>query len=308
MSRDKAAPYISGITYATIFGFSFMVTKNALDHIQPFHFLGLRFLLAALLMTLLIVLKIVKVNYKGKNIKPLLLLSLLQPISYFIGEIYGVKHISSSQAGMMIALIPIVVVVFSILFLKEYINIKQAICIVLSVAGVLLMGIMQTDTSGVESNAIGFFFILFAVIAGAGFSVTSRKLSLNYNPFELTYVMMLVGAVIFNVLGVIQFTSVNNLSEYFNPIRDLNVTKALLYLSLLSSIVAFGLMNFTLSKIPAARASLFANLTTVISVVAGVVFRDEPFFWYHFLSGIMILTGVIGVNRFAHKTIVEVQK
>ncbi len=306
MSKENA-PYLAGITYATIFGFSFMVTKNALDHIQTFHFLGLRFALAALLMTLLILLKVVKVDYKGKSLKPILLLSLLQPISYFIGEIYGVKHITSSQAGMMIALIPIVVTVFSMIFLKEFINIKQGICVFISVAGVFLMALMQSEANATETNMIGYLFILIAVFAGGGFSVTSRKLSLNYKPFELTYIMMIVGAIAFNILGLIQFSVSNSIFDYLTPLTDVNVIQALLYLSLLSSIVAFGLMNYTLSKIPAARASLFANLVTVISIVAGVVFRNEPFFWYHFLAGIMILSGVIGVNRFAKKAIVEVE-
>lgn len=277
-----------------------MVTKNVLDHIKPFHFLGLRFLIAALLMTLLIQLKIVKVNYKNKSIKPILFLSLLQPITYFTGEIYGVKNITSSQAGMMIALIPIFVTIFSAIFLKEYVNFKQVICIISSVAGVLIITLMQSGVNG-DSKLIGYVFIMGAVLAGAGFSVSSRKLSINYKPFELTYIMMIVGAIFFNILGISQVGA----SNYFEPFMDTNVITALLYLAFLSSIIAFGLLNYTLSKIPAARASLFANLTTIISIVAGVVFRGEPFYWFHFIGGLMIILGVIGVNKFARKTTVK---
>jgi len=296
-------PYFSGLIYASIFGLSFMVTKNVLDYIAPFHFLGLRFLAAALLMSLLILLKIVKVDYKNKSIKPILMLSLLQPVAYFTGEIYGIKNITSSQAGMMIALIPIFVTILSSVVLKEYVNYKQLFCIISSVSGVILITFMQSGVNG-ESKLIGYVFILAAVLAGAGFSVSSRKLSINYKPFELTYIMMIVGAIFFNILGLTQV----GVEGYFSPLADINVLKALLYLAFLSSIIAFGLMNYTLSKIPAARAALFANLTTIISILAGIIFRGEPFFWFHFLGGAMILFGVIGVNRFASKKTIKYSK
>ncbi len=293
-------PYLSGLIYASIFGLSFMVTKNVLNFIEPFHFLGLRFLAATILMSLLIFFKVIKVDYKKKSIKPILMLSILQPVIYFTGEIYGVKNITSSQAGMMIALIPIFVTILSAIILKEYVNFRQLICIICSVLGVMLITIMQSGVNG-ESKLIGYFFILAAVLAGAGFSVSSRKLSVDYKPFELTYIMMIVGAVFFNILGVSQV----GFETYFLPLSNIDVLQALIYLAFLSSIIAFGLMNYTLSKIPAARAALFANLTTIISIIAGVVLRGEPFFWFHLIGGSMILFGVIGVNRFANKKTVD---
>ncbi|HAA80455.1 MAG TPA: EamA family transporter, partial [Thermoanaerobacter sp.] len=66
----------------------------------------------------------------------------------------------------------------------------------------------------------------------------------------------------------------------------------------LSSVVAYFLNNYALSKLPASQASVFANLTTVISIIAGITIRHETFYWYHVIGAIMILIGVWGTNYF----------
>ena len=305
--NQTVLPYLSGLAYATIFGCSFLVTKNVLAFVDPFHFLGLRFLFAVSLMSLLILLKIVKVNYRNKNIKSVVILGLFQPLLYFTCETLGVQRVSSSQVGMMIALIPIFVAIFSVIFLKEYLTKLQMVCIALSVSGVLFIVSMQGNGGG-TTNYLGYVFLFGAVLSAATFNVSSRKLSKQFSPLELTYIMMWVGTVSFNILGYIQYRQLGKYSSYFAPLFNVDVIPAFIYLAFLSSIVAFALVNFTLSQLPAARASLFANLVTVISIIAGVVFRNESFMWYHFVGCCMILGGVWGVNHFTKKVIKKDQQ
>lgn len=54
-----------------------------------------------------------------------------------------------------------------------------------------------------------------------------------------------------------------------------------------------------LSKIEASRSAVFTNLTPIVAVIAGVVFRDEPFYWFQAVGGVMILIGVWGTNYFS---------
>jgi drug/metabolite transporter (DMT)-like permease len=53
---------------------------------------------------------------------------------------------------------------------------------------------------------------------------------------------------------------------------------------------------------------VFSNLTTVISIIAGVFVRHEAFHWYQILGGIMIILGVWGTNRYKPQQEVPVQK
>jgi drug/metabolite transporter (DMT)-like permease len=53
-----------------------------------------------------------------------------------------------------------------------------------------------------------------------------------------------------------------------------------------------------LSKLSVARTAPFTNLITVVSVLAGVLFRGEPFSWYVGIGVAFIIFGVWGTNFF----------
>jgi drug/metabolite transporter (DMT)-like permease len=47
---------------------------------------------------------------------------------------------------------------------------------------------------------------------------------------------------------------------------------------------------------PPINATIFGNLSTAISIVAGVVFLNESLKYYHIICSILIIIGVIGVS------------
>ncbi|HHW58260.1 MAG TPA: DMT family transporter [Clostridia bacterium] len=291
-------PYLAGVGMASIFGFSFMFTSMGLDVASPLELISYRFLLAASLITLLWLFGIIKINYKGKNIGPLLLLSLAEPVIYFIFETYGVKYTSSSLSGLMIALIPVAVTVLAVVFLKERPSLYQLLFILLSVTGVVFI-IFMTGIESRNTSIMGFLFLLGAVLSAAFYSILARKSSLEFSPIEITFVMMWLGAIAFNILNLTEkIIKGYSITQYFHNLTNYKVLIPVLYLGILSSIVAYFLNNYALSKLPASQASVFANLTTVISVIAGITIRREAFYWYHIIGAIMILIGVWGTNYF----------
>lgn len=290
-------PYLAGVGFATIFGFSFLFTKVALDHVDPLRLIGFRFTLAALVISALALLKIIKVSLRGKDLKPLLWVAFFQPIAYFLFETSGINRTSSSQAGMMIALIPIVVAILSSVVLKEQVQGRQWLFIVTSVAGVAFIALRQ-DAQGTGAGLTGSLLLLGAVFSAALFNIASRKSSQEFNAFEITFVMMWIGAVVFTSAALINHVRMGTIGSYFSVLAMPQVIGALIYLGVLSSVVAFVLVNYSLSQIPASQSAVFANLTTVVSIIAGVAFRGEPFQWTNLFGAAMILVGVWGTNYF----------
>lgn len=309
--KREYLPMIAGLAVATIFGFSFLFTKQALEGINPFHLLGFRFAVAFILLTILRFLGIIKVDVKGKRLNLLLLLALFQPVIYFICETTGIKLTSASEAGMMVALIPVAVTILGALFLKEIPTKKQFVFIITSVFGVLFIIIMKSNPE-VEGQLTGIFILLGAVISAGIYNILSRKSSLQYRPVEITYIMMLIGAIVFNLIATVQHIIEGNLHNYLQPLSNSSILIAIGYLGILSSVLAFFLLNFMLSEIEASRAAVFTNLTPVIAVIAGVVFRNESFYWFHAVGGFLILIGVWGTNYYGvvelEKTTVEAYK
>jgi drug/metabolite transporter (DMT)-like permease len=294
----KYLPYGSGILMACIFGFSFLFSKNAIESIGVFELLFIRFLTAFVLMSVLIAVRIIKVDYRGKNLKPILIVAVWQPIVYFLSENSGLKYTTSSIAGVMIACIPVLVAILGTFILKEKPNKRQVISIIVSIAGVLLLLLLGggLNTSG---QLKGIIFLSGAVISGAMYNIFSRKASKLFTPTEITYVMMCVGTIAFGIIFVLDGV----INSHFSTIKVLNFNTiiAILYLGVLSSVGAFLLANYTLSKLPAAQTSVFANLVTVVAVIAGVFFRNEAFGVYQLVGSIMIIAGVFGTNYFTKK-------
>src|SRR5674476_356644 len=85
-----------------IFGLSFLFIKIALESLSPLALISYRFTLAAIVLTLLVAFRIIKVDFKGKPLKMLALLSLFEPILYFIFETIGINLTSSSEAALTI--------------------------------------------------------------------------------------------------------------------------------------------------------------------------------------------------------------
>jgi drug/metabolite transporter (DMT)-like permease len=290
----------AGLMVSVIFGFSFLFTKEALDSIQPFHLLGFRFACAALSLTILKFLGLIKIDFKAKKINILLILALFQPVAYFIFETLGLKLSTASEAGMMIALIPVVVAILAAVFLGEVPSNKQLLCIITSVLGVLFIIVMKSNTQ-FSKQATGLFLLLGAVFSAGIYNILSRKSSLEFSSVEITYIMMMIGAVAFNGVSLVRHYLNNQLSSYFVPLANIDILMAVLYLGVLSSVMAFLMVNFMLAKLEAYKSAVFTNLTTIISVLAGVLLRGEPFYWFHLLGGLLIILGVWGTNYYGNQ-------
>jgi drug/metabolite transporter (DMT)-like permease len=112
--------------------------------------------------------------------------------------------------------------------------------------------------------------------------------------------MMLTGAVVLNVIYLMELLIQDNLSAYFG-LLSLNAIGPLLYLGIVASIGGFFLVNTSLSKLPAHVSSVYANLATVVSVIAGVLVLQESISWFHYVGALMIISGVYGTARFRRK-------
>lgn len=111
-------PDIAAITGNTLWGFSLLLSKTALNYAPTSILLSMRFIIAFLLMNLILLFKIERISLKGKNILPVLLLA-LNDVAYFYCESYGIALTNSMFTGVVLSLIPILAMGLSALFFKR---------------------------------------------------------------------------------------------------------------------------------------------------------------------------------------------
>jgi len=289
-------PHLAGISFSIIFGFSFMFSKILMENITPMGVIAYRFLVAFLFFELLRLTKIIRIRIQFKDALPILIVALFQPVMYFIFETYGLNQTTSAEAGLMIALIPIFVSIFSTIILKEKPKVLQVLFILVSFLGVIIIQIFKPDVQ-FERSIMGIVLLLLAVVSAALFNIASRNASKTHKPHETTYFMMFAGMVTFNIIYVVQLFIKNEPHRYFDNLLSIDIVIPILYLGIIASILGFFLVNYSLSKLPAHVSSIYSNIATIVSVLAGYFFLNEALGIHHVIGGLLIIIGIYGTAR-----------
>lgn len=297
----------ASLAATTLFGLSFLFLKVALgaNGGRVFDLLSYRFILAALIVLGLWKARVIRLDYALKGIKPLLPLCLLNPVLYFILETLGVNRVASSEAGMMLSILPVSTTIFGIVFLKERVTARQILFALVSISGIVLINIYGY-VPGASSN-LGRFLLLLCVLTASSYGTYSRKLSVRYTPIERTAAMILTGSVFFTGLALLANLRDGSMGVYFANLGNPRVVLPVFYLSIGCSIGAFGLSNYAITHLPISRNAVMGNFSPVVSITAGTLILQEPLYWYHILGSSIILCGVIGTTLLRPKAVPAVQ-
>lgn len=303
MSDERKSMLAAGVAYC-IFGLSYLFSKMALNITEPMILLCVRFSVTFIVLNILVCTRVLKLHLKGKNLTGPILLGILQPVLYFVFENYGLKYTTTSFTGIVSSISPIFTAIMGVIFLREKPNFRQWICIGLSIAGVLMVSL---GSGGGENTIAGCVCLLIAYLLGSFYSILVRKLSDEFSPVELTYVMFMVGFAFFLAMAFIQHRS-ETIPMITSALSHRKFIASVLYLGAAASIGAYMLANYALSRLPVTRATIFNSFSTIVSVSSGVILMHDPFTVTSAIAFAMILFGVFGVNRFANSEPTETQK
>lgn len=170
-----AAALCTGVAGNVIWGSSYLFTRIAQNESSPMVQLAWRFVLAFLLLNLMILFGWEKLRLRGKKLRPLLLLTVTEPL-YFFCESYGIYYSNSTFSGVMLAIVPIIAMGLGALILKEYPTGKQVLLCLLPVAGVVLVTIAGSRMGAVQP--LGVLLVLGACLFAAFYRVYTWHLSL----------------------------------------------------------------------------------------------------------------------------------
>ena len=288
---------VKAVLYAAlgniIWGFSFLFTKTGLAVApNPNVMLAHRFILSTLFMGIPLLLGKKKISFKGKNWKPVVLLLLMQSC-YFLFETYGILYTNATIAGLVLAVVPVVTIGTGALFLREYPTRRQALFCILPVAGVIIMTVSGKELGVV--TPLGIIFLLLTMLVSAAFKTANRKAAQEFSSFERTFLVLVNSAVVFSLVGM---GSVDwNVAAFAAPLLQGKYLFSVLCLSLLCSIVANLLVNYASGHMSVFKLSSFGSLSTLCSMVAGVLFLREPVSISLLLGAVLILVGIRQVTK-----------
>lgn len=222
---------------------------------------------------------------RGRDLLYLALMLLCEPCLYFLFEAKAVQNTTASQAGMITAMLPLMVAVGAAVFLRERISRRTLIGFFIAIFGVCLLSMGGEPSSEAPRPALGNFLELVAMMCATGYTLLLKKLTERYHPFFLTALQAFAGTIFY--LPVMVLTA-SPLPAEFVPVPALSVV----YLGIAVTMGAYGLYNFGVSRIPASQASAFVNLIPVFTVILGWMVLNESFAVIQYPAVLLVFVGV----------------
>ena len=303
-------PYILAFFKYVIYGSSVFFTSELEESCDVLDILALRFLMSFAFMWLLKVTGILKIkvgvkdfvkkNPRSPFIKSLVLAALFEPVLYMFFETLGISMTTNVTTAVIISLAPIFSCIAEVVFLKESCSTLQKIFLGVGIVGVIYIAVMTSTKDGNDS-IIGILCLVGAITAGALFAVFSRKSSKAFVPMEITYVSAALGALIFNSVNVVRHIVRGDILSYFSPYFSVQNIIGFAFLGIVSAVLATGINNFCLSKMQVSTMAAFSGISTLVTIVIGVIFRDETLYYYHYVGLSLILVRMIGVSAISIK-------
>lgn len=271
-------------------GLSFIGTKIALTSFTPFVYVFLRFSLASVIFLALLL-------YRGfpklsvSDHKKLFLTALFEPGLYFTFETLGLTYTSASKASVIISMVPIAVLLLARLVLKEKINGKSLLGIILSITGIVILVIGDPKfTMSLAGSMIGDLLILGAVVSAAFYMVLARDLSQRLTSVQITSFQMFYGTFFFAPLFMLNAGSIQWAQVSLQSIG------ALVFLAIFSSVLAFLFYNYALSQIPASRAAIYLNGIPVVTAIGAWTILGERLNLLQGAGALLVVTAVMLAN------------
>jgi drug/metabolite transporter (DMT)-like permease len=290
------------------FGLSFAATKVALRGFNPFLLATTRFVCAGLILLVIWLLRGQRERLTRADLRRLALLGLVSLTVYFAFETTGIARTTASAASILIATIPIFVSVLSAVFLRERIAAGQWAGVLVSVVGVVALVILGGEVKG--GSLFGNLLVLAAAFSAAVYEIMARRLFVGpaappegavegadeaprglRSPLAVTAFQNLFGALFMAPLAVGEVL----LAGVRRPTPAAGLGAG--YLILFCSVLAYLLLNFGLSRVPASKASTFTNLTPVVAVAGAYLLLGERFTRWQAAAAVVVVAGVWLANR-----------
>ena len=196
MKIKSILPILSILVAVFLWGSSFSAMRIVLQDLNPFAVMFCR-LFTAFIFIIPISIKMFPKSYQKGDWKFLLPMVLFQPCLYFLFESNALTFTTSSQAGIISACLPLMVAVAAWFFLAETINIKIIFGLILSVLGVVLLTIFQSEQTNAPHPILGNLLEVGAMASACANIILIKKLSTRYDTWSLTGMQVVAGTIFF---------------------------------------------------------------------------------------------------------------
>lgn len=284
MEQSTLRAHLALLLAMVLWGSSFIALKVAVSEAPPMIVVFLRMTVGATAFLVMWPWLRHGWHYQAGDWKYLAGMALFEPCLYFLFEAQALTYTSAGQAGMVTAMLPLMVAVAAFFFLGERNTLRQWAGFGIAVCGVIWMSATGEDTEQAPNALLGNFLEFLAMCTAVGYTLLVKHLTKRYSAFVLTALQSFVGSVFFLpwALG----------SQWPEQISMLAMG-TIIYLGLVVTLGAYGLYNYSLAHVKASTAAGYTNLLPALSLIFSMILLGERLTGGQWIAIGVIFLGVI---------------
>jgi len=297
MNKLRIEPLVAGYLFAimatVIWSGNFIVARDLNQSVPPVSLAFFRWLVAVVVLfpfafrSLLAEWACVRENLAYLAITAFLGVTVFNTLIYFGGQTTSALNLSLISITS-----PIFIIILARLFLGELLTVYKGAGIIIVVTGVVLL-----ITGGKPSSLLSLSFVigdLWTLISAVVWAVYSiliirKPRGLNLWAFQLSTFML-------GLIFLLPFFVWERLVVQ-PAVFDAGAIYSILYLGIFASIFSFALWNQAILIIGAPKAGMVYYTLPLFSGVLAWFFLGEAIGMLHFISGLLIVSGILTANR-----------
>ncbi|CAN7392876.1 DMT family transporter [Phenylobacterium sp. LjRoot225] len=264
-----------------------IVGRAVRDQVPPFTFALLRWTGAFLVLAPFVLRRAIAERAEILRAwRPILLLGLIGVAGFNAFLYSGLRHTTATNALLMQAAIPAVVLAADFLLFRARPRGLEVIGVLFSMAGVALI-VLRGDIAAIGDARLnsGDLLVLAGVVCWATYtSLLRRRPALH--PLNFLLATFAVGIVAMAPLAAGEW------SEARHIVWTAPVVLAVAYVAILPSVVAYALFNAAVAQLGAGPAGQAINLLPVFGAGIAAATLGEPLHPYHLAGMALVLTGI----------------
>lgn len=289
--------YLQLILTMFLWGLAWPVGRLLASSLPPVSIAVLRYAIVIPILFVILRLKGTRLTIRRQWIANLVAMGLLSTTLYQAFFLFGVKYAAASDDSLVIGVGPVLIAVLASFVLNEPLTKTKVLGLLSGLAGIGVVSLLSPNTN-VPNRLLGVTLVFGGATAYALYTVLLRRFVASNranNPDTAPSSLSILAWI--SLFGWIFLIPFSLLEAPWNYSWSALSWLGILYLALLSTVVGYFFYVEGVSKIGASRAAIFSNLVPVFGVISSILLLGENASPWHGVSFLLILVGVVLVNR-----------
>lgn len=279
---SRLGPYAALVVATAAWGVEITVAKYAVGGLGGFTTLFIESATAA------VVLWAVMLKKRVRRVVPLrnyVVLGLVEPFLLYSALNVGLRDAKAADASLLVALLPVMVLVLSVIFIRERVGLRALLAVLIATIGGALLATVHVNAS----VGLGDGLVLIACLAAAASVLMVNRLTARASTLEITAYQFGFGFLFtLPVIAAVWATGY----EAVPATAQLPRVAAAAGIGLGAFALAYVAYNYAVGRVSVNTAGVALNLIPLFGVTSAVLLLNERLTGVEWFAGAVIIAGL----------------